>query len=65
VNFWWLHALAETGKQKFSVVVHITWERGSIYFDDIKIWEPVMAEYKNRDKRDRSIHQRLSTCDEW
>jgi hypothetical protein len=38
MNFWWLHALAETGKQKFGVVVHITWERGSIYFEDIKVY---------------------------
>jgi hypothetical protein len=37
-NFWWFHALTETGKQKFSVVVHITWERGSIYFDTVKIY---------------------------
>jgi hypothetical protein len=38
MNFWWLHALAETSKQKFGVVVHITWERGSIYFEDIKVY---------------------------
>jgi hypothetical protein len=37
MNFWWFHALTKTGEQKFNVVVHITWERGSIYFEDIKV----------------------------
>jgi hypothetical protein len=29
--------LAKTEKQEFEQVVHIAWERGSIYFDTVKI----------------------------
>ena len=35
---WWLNVLTKTDKQEFEQVVHISWERGSIYFDTVKIY---------------------------
>ena len=37
LNAWWFDVLAKLEKQVFEQVVHITWERGSIYFDTVKI----------------------------
>ena len=33
----WFDMLAKTEKQEFEQVVHMSWERGSIYFDTVKI----------------------------
>ena len=33
----WFDVLTKSKKQRFGQVVHITWERGSIYFDGVKI----------------------------
>jgi hypothetical protein len=37
LNAWWFNMLAKLEKQVFEQVVHISWERGSIYFDTVKI----------------------------
>jgi hypothetical protein len=37
LNAGWLDMLAKTEKQEFEQEVHIAWERGSIYFDTVKI----------------------------
>ena len=34
----WLNVLAKSKKKEFEQVVHISWERGSIYFDTVKIY---------------------------
>jgi len=34
----WFNMLAKTKEQVVEQKVHITWERGSIYFDPIKIY---------------------------
>ena len=34
----WFDVLAKSKKQEFEQVIHITWERGSIYFDTVKIY---------------------------
>lgn len=33
-----LYTLAKTEEQEFSIVVHFALERGSIYFDSVKIY---------------------------
>lgn len=34
----WFDVLAKSEIARFGQVVHITWERGSIYFDSVKIY---------------------------
>ena len=34
----WFNVLAKLEKQEFEQDVHISWERGSIYFDTVKIY---------------------------
>ena len=38
LNSRWFNMLAKLEKQVFEQVVHISWERGSIYFDTVKIY---------------------------
>ncbi len=38
LNSWWFNVLTKSKKQEFEQVVHISWERGSIYFDTVKIY---------------------------
>ena len=36
---WWFDVLTKTNKQEFEQMVHMSWERGSIYFDTVKIYQ--------------------------
>ena len=34
---WWFDVLAKSKKEEFEQMVHMSWERGSVYFDTVKI----------------------------
>jgi hypothetical protein len=34
---WWFDVLTKSKKQEFEQMVHMSWERGSVYFDTVKI----------------------------
>jgi hypothetical protein len=38
LNSWWFDVLTKSKKQRSGQVVHMSWERGSIYFDTVKIY---------------------------
>ena len=37
LHSWWFNMLTKSKRQESEQVVHISWERGSIYFDTVKI----------------------------
>lgn len=45
----WFDVLTKAEKQELEQVVHITWERGSIYFDTVKIY-PGRADNKEKQR---------------
>jgi hypothetical protein len=57
LHSWWLDVLAKSKKQEFEQVVHMSWERGSIYFDTVKMihWRELLKE--NRVQRDLRFHK--------
>jgi hypothetical protein len=57
LHSWWLDVLTKSKKQEFEQVVHMSWERGSVYFDTVKMihWRELLKE--NRAKRDLRFHQ--------
>lgn len=54
---WRFNPLAEFKQKGVYNVVHVTWERGSVYFDDIKVYLAPILGKQIRAKRDLRFHK--------